>query len=178
MALDRIAAETGIVLDELQFDALTGRGSWCGHETLLAKPLSFMNRSGAAIKSIAEAFALQSEDIIILHDDMDFHFGAIRIKTRGGSGGHRGVASIREHLCTDLFVRLRIGIGRPPEALAGSDYVLDRFSDTELRKIAPITGLVLRCLEMLLTQGISEAMNRFHTTVLLADGSGTEPAKA
>ena len=177
MAIDRLAAETGIVLQETGNYALTGRVNWCGHDIILAKPLTFMNRSGAAIKTLAEEFALQKEHIIILHDDMDFPFGGVRIKTRGGSGGHRGIASISEHLATDLYVRLRIGIGRPPETLAGSDFVLDMFSATEQQGIASITNLVVHCLETILTQGIPAAMNRFHARVAAAEGNVTERVK-
>jgi len=175
LAADRIAAETGIMQHTLNFDALIGRGSWCGQDIVLAKPLTFMNRSGSAIKAIADTLSLQSSDIIVLHDDMDIPFGAVRLKTRGGSGGHRGIESISEHLSTDEFVRLRIGIGRPPETFAGPEYVLDMFSDAELQEIASITGLVVQCMNMLFTQGIPAAMNRFHAKVIPSEqnGSGT-----
>jgi peptidyl-tRNA hydrolase, PTH1 family len=177
MALDRIAAETGITLQKDNFDALIGRASWCGQDILLAKPMTFMNRSGAEIKAIADTFTLQSGDIYILHDDMDIPFGVIRLKTRGGSGGHRGIESIKEHLSTDEFVRLRIGIGRPPETFSGPEYVLDIFSDTELQEIHSITGLVVQCMNMLLTQGIPAAMNKFHAKGKRTEQNSIEPAQ-
>lgn len=93
---------------------------------------------------------------------MDFPFGSIRLKTRGGSGGHRGIASIIQSLASDSFIRLRVGIGRPAENSAGSEHVLEIFSEAELREIASLTGIVLQCLEIVLTRGITAAMNKFH----------------
>ncbi len=98
-----------------------------------------------------------------MHDDMDVAFGSLKIKIRGGSAGHRGIVSLIDQLSTDVFVRLRIGIGRPPADMAGPDYVLETFSCQELNQLAGITAMAFQCLETLLTQGIAAAMNRFHT---------------
>lgn len=174
MAVDRIAADAGCTLERQNLEALIGRGRLSGRDILLAKPLTFMNRSGAAVRAIAEAYALQGEDIIILHDDMDLPFSTIRIKTSGGAGGHRGIASISQCLQTDAFVRLRIGIGRPPETVPGAEYVLEQFSDAELQKIAAINDLVADCLKMILSSGIPAAMNRFHTRPMPAEKSGRQ----
>lgn len=162
MAVDGLAAEAGISLQAQQYDSLTGSGAWCGSRIMLVKPLTFMNRSGPAIRAIADALALQSRDILVIHDDMDIPFGEIRLKTSGGTGGHRGIASICEQLMNDAFIRLRIGIGRPPNLQAGADYVLDTFSETEHLQLATITDEVVQCVQLVLTHGIAAAMNRFH----------------
>ncbi len=163
MAADRIARETGIALNETKSHALIGHGSWCGQEVIIAKPQTFMNRSGQAIQALADSCAIAAEDIIVMHDDMDVVFGCLKIKVCGGSAGHRGISSLIDQLSTDLFLRLRIGIGRPPETMPGPDYVLEAFSSHELQRLSVITESVVQCVEVILTQGVAAAMNRFHT---------------
>ena len=163
MAADRIARETGIALNKMKCHSLVGHGSWCGHDIIIAKPQTFMNRSGEAIRALADSCAIAAEDIIVMHDDMDIAFGSLKIKVRGGSAGHRGIVSLIDQLSTDLFVRLRIGIGRPPADMPGPDYVLEAFSIQELNQVSTITATVFQCLETLLTHGVAAAMNRFHT---------------
>ena len=164
MAADRIARKTGIALNEQKFYSLIGSGVWCGHEVIIAEPQTFMNRSGEAIQAIASSYDIPIENIIVLHDDMDFVFGCLKIKVCGGSAGHRGISSIIDQLSTDSFLRLRIGIGRPPATMPGPEYVLDGFSRHELNQIDTITGTVFQCVETILTLGVAAAMNRFHTT--------------
>ena len=164
MAADRIARETGIALNETKSHALIGHGSWCGQEVIIAKPQTFMNRSGQAIQALADSCAIAAEDIIVMHDDMDVVFGCLKIKVCGGSAGHRGISSLIDQLSTDLFLRLRIGIGRPPETMPGPDYVLEAFSGHELQRLHVITESVFQCVEVILTQGVAAAMNRFHAS--------------
>jgi peptidyl-tRNA hydrolase, PTH1 family len=163
MAADRIAGGTGIALNKTKFHSLVGYGSWCGHDIIIAKPQIFMNRSGEALRALADSCDITAENIIVMHDDMDIDFGSLKIKVRGGSAGHRGIESLIDQLSTDSFMRLRIGIGRPPAALPGPDYVLETFSIQELHKIRSIIEKVHQCLETILTQGVAAAMNRFHT---------------
>lgn len=176
MAVDRIARETGIALNTIKFYSLVGRGNWCGQDVIIAKPQTFMNRSGEAISALADSCAIAAKDIIVMHDDMDVAFGSLKIKLGGGSAGHRGIASLIDQLCTDAFVRLRIGIGRPPADIPGPDYVLEPFSTQELKQVATLTATVHQCLEMMLTQGVAAAMNRFHTAVTDATKHDSSPA--
>jgi PTH1 family peptidyl-tRNA hydrolase len=176
MAADRIARETGIALNTITFHSLLGRGTWCGQSLIIAKPRTFMNRSGEAISALAESCCIAAEDIIVMHDDMDVAFGSIKIKVRGGSAGHRGIASLIDQLGTDAFLRLRIGIGRPPAEKTGPDYVLETFSIQELKQIDTLTATVHQCLEMLLTQGVAAAMNRFHTAATAATKHDSSPS--
>ena len=175
MAARRIAWETGIALNENKFCALTGRGVWCGHEVIIAEPQTFMNRSGEAIRALADSCAIEAGDIIVMHDDMDFALGCLKIKVRGGSAGHRGISSLIEQLSTDSFLRLRIGIGRPPGALPGPEYVLDAFSSHELNQIPAITGTVFQCVKTILTLGVAAAMNRFHTAAKTVHSGEASP---
>jgi peptidyl-tRNA hydrolase, PTH1 family len=164
IAADRIARETGTALNEAKFQAVIGHGRWCGHEIIIAKPQCFMNRSGESLREIADFFAIAAENILVMHDDIDFPLGSLKIKVRGGSAGHRGISSIIDQLHTDAFMRLRIGIGRPTHALHGAEYVLDPFSPAELKQVEVIVGTAFQCVETILCQGIASAMNRFHQT--------------
>lgn len=176
MAADRIARETGIALNTMKFHSLLGHGNWCGQDVIIAKPQTFMNRSGESISALAESCCIAAEDIIVMHDDMDVAFGSIKIKVCGGSAGHRGIASLIGQLSTDAFVRLRIGIGRPPAEKTGPDYVLETFSIQELNHVDALTHMVFQCLELLLSQGVAAAMNRFHPVAVETTKHGNSPA--
>jgi PTH1 family peptidyl-tRNA hydrolase len=133
-----------------------------GKRVVLVKPKTFMNQSGLAVKALLDGGICRLERLVVVHDDMDLELGRIRFKSKGGDGGHRGVRSILETLGEDRFLRLRIGIGRPPEGVDATDYVLGTFKDSE----GPILERVLKCavgaLETLVVEGVERAMNRFH----------------
>jgi len=106
------------------FQTLYGTGRVNSQDVVLAKPLTFMNLSGEAVRKIVNAFAGEKKDLIVIHDDLDLPIGKLRIKQRGGDGGHQGVRSIIEALGGNAFLRLKIGIGRPPVGMEPADYVL------------------------------------------------------
>ena len=95
---------------------------------VLVRPLTFMNLSGKAVQPLLRQLHLQPQDLLVIHDDLDLPLGKVRLRPGGGSGGHKGVQSVIEHLGSRNFARLRIGIGRPPEGTNPVDYVLDPFS--------------------------------------------------
>ena len=137
----------------------------------LLKPMTYMNRSGLAVREAAESLGLRSEDIVVVHDDVDLPLTRMRIKRRGGNAGHLGVLSIIEQLGTEEFVRVRIGIGRPLDGDVRS-YVLGDFTPQEREHIA---RLILHCEEAvrtMLRSGVQEAMNRFNglQQTLLTEG--------
>lgn len=152
---------------------LTHKGGHCTYgagtidrvEVILARSGVFMNNSGTAVSALMQRFAALPQDIIILHDDMDIEFGFLKIKTRGGSAGHRGVMSIIDHLKTDNFTRIRIGIGKPPRGVDPKEYVLQEFTDTEREMLDNVLHLSASCCETILTKGVSQAMNLFHHRV-------------
>ena len=161
-SVDRFAGEHGITLRQKRFNALVGNGLVSGHRVLLAKPLTFMNRSGEAVRALASYYELTPDSILALHDDMDIAFGQLRVKTQGGSAGHRGIASLIEHLGDDAFVRLRIGIGKPPPAIDPSDFVLQRYNSEELKQLPLIIASACECIMLILTRGPGAAMNAYH----------------
>ena len=103
--------------------------------TVLLKPQTFMNESGVSVQEACRFFGVSAPDVVVVHDDIELPLGVVRLQTGGGMGGHNGLRSVRQHLGTDGFQRLRIGVGRPPAAIQVADFVLGRFSDLEERQM-------------------------------------------
>jgi PTH1 family peptidyl-tRNA hydrolase len=162
VVIDYLAQCYQITLRTRHLSALLGHGAIGGNDIVLAKPETFMNLSGDAVRAIACFYQLSAEDIIIIHDDIDLEFGRIKIKATGGSGGHRGVASICAALLKDAFIRIRIGIGRPPPDQGATEFVLQPFTDAEQHQLAAIIKSTAQCLDLVLSQGLTAAMNTFH----------------
>ncbi|NLC12194.1 MAG: aminoacyl-tRNA hydrolase [Firmicutes bacterium] len=133
-----------------------------GKKVVLAQPLTFMNRSGLAVKGLADYYGIAAENILIIYDDLDLEPGRIRLRPKGGSGGHRGCASVIFHLRTEDFPRLRIGIGRPAEGQEAADYVLSHFSPEEEPLIAAAVEKAADAVLSWVEEGIEVAMNRFN----------------
>lgn len=100
-------------------------------DAVLLKPQTFMNESGISVQEACRFFNITAGDVVVVHDDIELPFGEVRLQMGGGLGGHNGLRSVRQHLGTDAFRRLRIGVGRPPAVIQVSDYVLGRFSPSE-----------------------------------------------
>ncbi len=129
---------------------------------LLVKPQTFMNLSGASVREAAKFYKTPSADIIVVHDDLDLPTGRLRIRERGGSGGHKGIASILAQLGTDEFARVRFGVGRPPEGWETPDYVLGRFTAEEQSVVTEAIAKAADAIEAILKEGTAPAMNRFN----------------
>lgn len=140
-----------------------------GERVILAKPLTYMNNSGLAVKSIAAFYKISSEDIWIIHDEVDLPLGAMKIRLGGSSAGHKGVESILENLKTDNFWRFRMGIGVQKEKVHGKrlkpidDFVLGGFAESERGKAREIIKKGTKAIEDALEEGLEKAMNRFNT---------------
>lgn len=122
--LDRVAEEVGARYWKAECGALTAKGMLHGQEILLAKPQSFMNTSGGPVKNILNAYGVQPDELIVIHDELDIDPGTIRVKFGGGHAGHNGLRSICDKLGTRDWYRVRVGIGRPPGRMPVADYVL------------------------------------------------------
>lgn len=136
--LDRFAQTFGLRFDRLQNRALLAHGTVANRRVILAKPQTFMNLSGEAVAPLARFYRIAEGDILVIYDDLDLPLGTLRLRPGGGSGGHKGVQSIIDHLGTQQFPRLRLGIGRPPGNTDAADYVLQPFTEDE-RAIMEIT---------------------------------------
>lgn len=157
MALDAIADRWKIPFRGSGRHLLLGRGRRRGESILLAKPLSYMNRSGEIIGPLAARERLEPSRIFIIVDDLDLPLGTIRFRQRGGTAGHRGMESIVEHMGHEDFPRLRLGIGRPEDvSMAESDYVLTPFGEAELPTVEKVIAETARLAEKVVFEGIRD----------------------
>ncbi len=167
MVVDQIAEDFSIALDKQKFDTVFGRGSVDDVEVVLAKPMAFMNRSGPQVQKIARYYRILSEDMLVVHDDIDLAFGRIKIKEKGGDGGHKGVRSIIDAFGGGEFVRLRIGVGRPEAGICAADHVLEKFSLKEKKVLHRIITQARDAVVTILCKGAKEGMNRFNDKRIL-----------
>lgn len=130
-----------------------------GRQVVVMKPLTFMNLSGGPVAGVRSYFSVRCEDIIVVHDDLDLPFGTLRLKRGGGEGGHNGLRSVSQSLQTKDYVRVRIGIGRPPGRGDPADYVLKPFSPTERKGLPVLVAEAADAVESIVTTGLSTAQN-------------------
>jgi peptidyl-tRNA hydrolase, PTH1 family len=156
-----LARQHRILLEERTEKAVYGQGSIQEEKVVLSKPLTFMNRSGVAVRELCQIFQLSPADLIVIHDDIDLALGRLRIKTRGGHGGHNGLKSILAILGTDRFVRIKLGVGRPKKEEA-TDHVLGPFMSKERLLVQEMIGHAVAAAELVVRGGIAQAMNQFH----------------
>lgn len=131
MLLDQIATEAGVFLSQQKFGALTARTNWQGYDVFLMKPQEYMNLSGNSVQQAMTFFKLESQQLIIVFDDLDQPHGAVKTRFGGGHGGHNGIRHILERTGTDLFHRVKVGIGKPEHKGAVTNWVLSKFSNDE-----------------------------------------------
>jgi len=158
--VDRVAQISHISIRTKRFRSLYGTGWIDFQQVLLSKPMTFMNRSGEAVKKTTDFFHMGMEDVIVVHDDLDLPFGRLRFKQRGGDGGHQGVRSIIERMGGNSFLRLKVGIGRPPRGMDSADYVLDVFDRTEQSLLDQTLSQAAESLKVVLLEGLPKAMNQ------------------
>jgi PTH1 family peptidyl-tRNA hydrolase len=162
MVIDEVAKAFSIELLKRKFNARFGTGSINSANVVLAKPMDFMNRSGPPVQQIAGYFRILCEDILVVHDDIDLEFGRLKIKEKGGDGGHKGVRSIIDAFGGGDFARLRIGVGRPDAGNGAADYVLDNFAFEEKKVLSRIIASAKDAVVTILCKGTKEGMNRFN----------------
>ncbi|MSO37088.1 MAG: aminoacyl-tRNA hydrolase [Acidimicrobiia bacterium] len=133
-----------------------------GHRVALAIPLTYMNDSGDAVRLLARRHGVQPAQIVVVHDELDLPVAALKLKVGGGLAGHNGLRSIKSHLHSDEFMRVRIGVGKPTSKERGADHVLDRFAKRERTEIDVTLQLAADSVEAIATQGIEVAMNIFN----------------
>jgi PTH1 family peptidyl-tRNA hydrolase len=168
MLVDKLAGEFGISIIKNKFDVRYGRGAIEGHEVMLAKPMAFMNRSGWPVQKLAAYFRINSKDLMVVHDDIDLAFGRLKIKEKGGHGGHKGLQSIMNAFGEDEFVRLRIGIGRSEEGDSVSDHVLGPFFGDEAKQLDSVLIEARDAVVTILTEGSKVGMNRFNKKKIIS----------
>jgi PTH1 family peptidyl-tRNA hydrolase len=162
MVLDQLALHHAISISQTLFDAQIGKGKVDGSAVLLAKPQTFMNLSGIAVRGLADYFKIGPDDTIVVHDDLDLPFKTIRLKKGGGDGGHKGLISIIDHLGEMDFLRVRIGIGRPPLKSMVENYVLSPFSAEEMACLPELIRTAGEAVADIISAGIGVAMEKHH----------------
>ena len=165
MVVDRLAEDFGIAVNKTRFDVRYGRGNIEGQEVMLAKPMAFMNRSGWPVQKLAAYFKIASQDLIVIHDDIDLAFGRLKIKEKGGHGGHKGLKSIIDAVGEGGFVRLRMGVGRSGVQSSVSDHVLGPFNADEARLVDAVIVRARDAVVTILTEGTRVGMNRFNVRI-------------
>ena len=142
--------------------SLTDEVNIGGKRMALAIPLTYMNLSGEAVAPLVRRYGVEPGQLIVVQDEMDFELGRLQVKNGGGLAGHNGLKSIVAHLHTQDFVRVRIGIGKPPGSRQGADHVLRRFSKAERKEIDVVLEEAADAVELVLAEGVDVAMNRIN----------------
>lgn len=162
MAIDSISEEYHIAVDTLKHKALIGKGAIEGQKVILAKPVTYMNLSGEAVRAIADYYKIPAEDIIIIYDDTTLDVGRMRIRKKGSAGGHNGIKSIIAHLGTTEFPRIKVGIGAKKEGQDLAEHVLGRFSKEDRETLKEVLENVKKAAGLMLWDDIEEAMNQYN----------------
>jgi PTH1 family peptidyl-tRNA hydrolase len=153
--------------------SLTDEVNVGGKRMALAIPLTYMNLSGEAVAPLVRRYGVEPARLVVVHDEMDFELGRLQVKNGGGLAGHNGLKSIVAHLHTQDFVRVRIGIGKPPGSRQGADHVLRRFSKAEGQEIDVVLEEAADAVELILAEGVDVAMNRVNAR--FPAGRGPDP---
>lgn len=163
MIVDLLAEELGVKVEKIKFKSLIGEGFVGNEKVILVKPQTYMNLSGEAVLDIAGFYKIPPERVIVIVDDMDLPVGRVRLRTKGGSGGHNGLKSIIYQLQTEEFPRLRIGIGKPAPERQTVGYVLGKFSDEEKEIMLEALKKSVRAVIEIIESGAERAMNKVNT---------------
>lgn len=162
MVVDVLAGRMGGRFKAHKARAEVLEGRLAGRRVVLAKPRSFMNDSGGPVARLRDFFKVPLERIVIVHDELDIPYGAVRLKQGGGAGGHNGLRSISKSLGAPDYLRVRFGVGRPPGRMDAAAFVLRDFSAAERRDLELHLQVAADAVEMLLTQGLQAAQNVYH----------------
>ncbi len=184
LAIDRLAEVCGVTVANRRGKALTAKARLAGQDVLLAKPETFMNLSGLSVAALLKDLELgaPAEDLIILYDELAIPLGQLRIRERGSAAGHNGIKSILASLGTEEFLRVRIGVGKPPTVTGreikagGTNYLLAPMRRMALQELDEVLDQVVKATEMILTDGVKKAMNEFNRKVIGANDSPEGPA--
>ena len=174
---DDAARKLGVPVDQTRWNALLGQGRAGGGPVAVMLPQTYMNASGESVGHAVRLWKVEPGSLVVVHDDMDLEFGRIQVKVGGGDGGHNGLKSLRQHLGPD-FVRVRAGIGRPPQGWDPADFVLARFEEEEEKVAEGMVPIAAEAAVAALLEGAKVAMNRFNRRPKEAGGEKGEAVQA
>jgi len=161
-AVDTLSSRTGADCSRSQFGALVDRTDVSSNPVVLAKPQSFMNRSGQPVASLKGYYKVDAEQVVVVHDELDLPFGTVKVKLGGGHGGHNGLRDIMKHFSGKDFVRVRIGVSRPPPGWDVANYVLAPWSGDEQDQLEDVMRRAADAVEIIVSDGAKSAMNQIN----------------
>jgi PTH1 family peptidyl-tRNA hydrolase len=162
IAIDELSRRFGIPLDRTKFNGIYGMGHVSGEKVILLKPLTYMNLSGECIRPLMDYYAIDDQDLAVIYDDLDLPAGKVRLRTKGSAGGHNGIKSMIQHLNTQEFNRVRIGIDRPSGGMSVSNYVLGSFGKEEWPSIQDAVALSADACESFIKEPFLQVMNKYN----------------
>jgi PTH1 family peptidyl-tRNA hydrolase len=162
MVLSRMTEKLGESFSRMESRALVAKVNYQGTRLVLAKPQTYMNGSGSAVRSLLCFYKIPSQQLLVVYDDVDLPLETLRLRAEGGSGGQKGMQSIIEQLGSEAFPRLRVGIGRPPGRMEAADYVLQDFSRSEQELLTLTLNRSVDAILTFITDGLDKAMNLYN----------------
>ena len=162
MVVDALANRHDIEISKRSFGALIGSGVIEKESVILVKPMTFMNLSGDSVGGLLRFYKLEVEDLMVVHDDIDIGFGKLKLAAAGGHGGHNGIRSVIDNLSANGFMRVRVGIGRPPDGVDPASFVLSSFSKDEKKIFENLVETSADAVEFLIANGLLAAQQKFH----------------
>jgi peptidyl-tRNA hydrolase, PTH1 family len=162
MVIDSMCRNMGVKLKSRKFHSKNAVVERYGKELILLKPATYMNLSGKSVKACADFYHIESNNILVIHDDLDLPLGRIKVARHGGAGGHRGIKSIIENLSESTFPRIKIGIGRPEQNEPIEEFVLTPFYAHQIEMLKKVIELSSEACDLFLSEGIVTAMNRIN----------------
>lgn len=163
LTVDRIAQQCGVRVSNRRCRSLTARADIAGEQVLLVKPETYMNLSGLAIRELVEEYEAQAaRDLLVIHDELDFPLGTMRIRQRGSSAGHNGMESVIGALGTEEFVRIRLGVAPDHPVRDGARYVTAPFRKAQYEQVDEMLDRAAEAVKVIIAEGVAKAMNRFN----------------
>jgi PTH1 family peptidyl-tRNA hydrolase len=164
MVLDELAGRmgSGFKTHKARAQVVEGRLGIGGPRVVLAKPMSYMNVSGGPVSALANFYGIAPDHVVALHDEIDIPFNTVKLKLGGGEGGHNGLRDISKALGTKDYLRVRVGVGRPPGRMDTADFVLRDFGTAELKELPFLLDEAADAVELLMRDGLLAAQQKFH----------------
>jgi len=165
MVLDELASRMGgsFKSHKSRAQVAEGRIGIGGPRVILAKPLTYMNLSGGPVSALARFYGIEPENVVAVHDEIDIPFNSVKLKRGGGEGGHNGLRDISKALGTKDYLRVRVGVGRPPGRMDTADWVLKNFGTAESKELPFLVSDGADAVELLVTEGLLAAQQKFHS---------------
>ncbi len=163
MVIDYMCRNMGVKLKSRRFHSKNAVVEKYGREVIILKPTTYMNLSGISVKACADYYHIESEHILVIHDDLDLPLGRIKIINHGSAGGHRGIKSIIENLSVSTFPRIKVGIGRPEHGEPIEEFVLAPFYPPQKELLKKVIDISSKACELILADGIIKAMNHYNS---------------